>query len=110
MAMGLPRWNLSNKNERLFRIIVLTIVSFVLVYEKIYGSSSTQYAAMYLCVFSLVGTFLSNAVQKRYFTSVMEYAQVFRIVALLMMLCFLIIWVYVTIERVSQASLVTGIV
>ena len=108
--MGLPRWNLSNKAERIFRITVLTIVGLILIYEKIYGSSSTQYAAMYLCVFSLLGTFLSNAVQKRYFTSVMEYAQVFRLVALLMMLCFLIIWIYITLESTSQAALVAGIV
>lgn len=103
--MGLPRWNLSNKAERRFRIIVLTSVTLLLLYEKINGSSSTQYAAMYLCVFSLVGTFLTNAVQQRYFTYVSEYAQAIRIVALLMMLCFLGIWLYITYQELSQPSI-----
>lgn len=100
--MGLPRWNLSNKAERRFRIIVLTAVALLLLYEKNYGSSSTQYAAMYLCVFSLVGTFLSNAIQQRYFTYVTEYAQAIRLVALLMMLCFIGIWIYVTYQEMGQ--------
>ena len=103
--MGLPRWNLSKKAERLFRITVLTIVGVILIYEKMYGSSSSQYAAMYLCVFSLIGTLLSNAVQKRYFSSVMEYAQIFRIVSLLMMICFLLIWLFITIESGHQGIL-----
>ncbi|QIR15325.1 hypothetical protein [Shewanella aestuarii] len=103
--MGLPRWRLSDKAERTFRYIVLSIVGLILVYEKTYGSSSTQYAAMYLCVFSLVGTYLSNAIQRRYFTYVTEYAQAFRIVALIMMLCFFIIWIYTTYERLVLASL-----
>lgn len=100
--MGLPRWNLSNKAERRFRIIVLTLVTLLLIYEKSYGSSSTQYAAMYLCVFSLVGTFLSNDIQQRYFTYVTEYAQAFRIVAFLMMFCFLGIWIYITYQEFNQ--------
>ena len=107
--MGLPRWRLSDKAERTFRYIVLSIVALILVYEKVYGSSSSQYAAMYLCVFSLVGTYLSNAIQRRYFTYVTEYAQAFRIVALIMMLCFFVIWIYATYERLSSPTFPTNL-
>ncbi|UJF21554.1 hypothetical protein [Shewanella sp. OMA3-2] len=107
--MGLPRWNLSNKAERRFRIVVLTSVALLLIYEKNYGSSSTQYAAMYLSVFSLVGTFLTNAVQQRYFTYITEYAQAIRIVALVMMLCFLGIWGYLTYQERYPPSILISI-
>jgi hypothetical protein len=99
--MGLPRWNFSDKTERVIRIVTLTIVGFILAYEKLYGSSTTQYAAMYLCVFALVATILTNAVQQRYFTYVMEYAQAFRIVAILMTAAFFIIWLLTTYERLT---------
>ncbi|GGQ27498.1 hypothetical protein [Shewanella litoralis] len=97
--MGLPRWNLSDSAERKLRIVILTIVGLIMAYEKFYGVSSTQYPAMYLCVFALIATFMTNAIQRRYFTYVMEYAQAFRIVAILMTCAFFIIWLFTTYER-----------
>ncbi|WP_350995890.1 hypothetical protein [Shewanella sp. TB7-MNA-CIBAN-0143] len=100
--MGLPRWNFSDNTERKIRIVTLTIVMVILVYEKFYGVSTTQYPAMYLCVFSLIATFMTNAVQRRYFTYVMEYAQAFRIVAILMTCAFFAIWLLTTYERLVE--------
>ncbi|MGI2168762.1 hypothetical protein ACROAE_00965 [Shewanella sp. MF05960] len=97
--MGLPRWNFSDKTERQIRIVILTIVGLIMAYEKCYGVSSTQYPAMYLCVFALIATYMTNKVQRRFFTYVMEYAQAFRIVAMLMTCAFFIIWLLTTYER-----------
>ncbi|AZG72459.1 hypothetical protein [Shewanella livingstonensis] len=102
--MGLPRWNFSDNTERTIRIVTLTIVAIILAYEKLYGESATQYPAMYLCVFSLIATFMTNAVQRRYFTYVMEYAQVFRIVAILMTCAFFAIWLLTSYERLTAPA------
>ena len=99
--MGLPRWNFSDRTELKIRIVTLTIVGIIIAYEKLYGISYTQYPAMYLCVFALIATFLTNAVQRRYFTYVMEYAQAFRIVAILMTGAFFAIWAFTTYERLT---------
>lgn len=103
--MGLPRWNLSDNTERKIRIIILIVVVLILIYEKFCGMSSTQYPAMYLSVFSLIATFMTNAVQRRYFTYVMEYAQAFRIVAILMTGAFFVIWLLTTYERLNESAM-----
>ncbi|MCL1141306.1 hypothetical protein [Shewanella gaetbuli] len=100
--MGLPRWNISDKAERRFRSIILAIAMIILCYEKFYGSSSSQYAAMYLAIFAILACFLTNKIQQRFFTHVMEYAQAFRIVSLIMLLCFFCVWLYIKYQHFSN--------
>ncbi|MBR9726451.1 hypothetical protein ACFOD0_06095 [Shewanella intestini] len=97
--MGMLRWNLKEKTERKTRIITLLCVGLILLSELFFGDNSTLYAAMYLSLFAVFAMTITDNIQRRYFTSVMEYAQAFRLVSLLLSLAFLVIWILTSLQR-----------
>lgn len=101
MAIGLPRWQLSEQTEHKIRLVALMFTAVLITYEKFYGDSSTQYPAMYLAVFIWPAVYLTNHIQRKYFTYVMEYAQAIRLASFMMSVAFLGIWCITTFNRIN---------
>jgi hypothetical protein len=101
MAIGLPRWQLSEQTEHKIRIVTLMLTAVIITYEKFYGDSSTQYPAMYLAVFIWPAVYFTNHIQRKYFTYVMEYAQAIRLASVMMSVAFLGIWCITTFNRIN---------
>ncbi|MCC4832258.1 hypothetical protein Q4601_08630 [Shewanella sp. 1_MG-2023] len=101
LAMGMPRWNFSDAVETRIRITCLLITVGIMVYEYFNGDSSTQYPAMYICVFIFPAVYFTNRIQTKYFPFMKEYVQATRIAAIIMTLSSFAVWCYATYLRLS---------
>ncbi|PMG78844.1 hypothetical protein BCU84_00595 [Shewanella sp. 10N.286.51.B7] len=99
--MGMPRWNFSDAVETRIRITCLLITVGIMVYEYFNGDSSTQYPAMYICVFIFPAVYFTNRIQTKYFPFMKEYVQATRIAAIIMTLSSFAVWCYATYLRLS---------
>ncbi|OBT10558.1 hypothetical protein A9267_06755 [Shewanella sp. UCD-FRSSP16_17] len=99
--MGMPRWNLSDTVERKIRLSSLVVTALIIFYELLNGDISTQFPAMYLCVFVFPAVYFTNKTQDKYFPLLKEYVQATRIVAIFMTLASLCVWGYATYLRLS---------
>ncbi|GIU48048.1 hypothetical protein TUM4249_02310 [Shewanella sp. KT0246] len=99
--MGMPRWNFSDTVETRIRITSLLITVCIMVFEYCYGDSSTQYPAMYICVFIFPAVYFTNRIQSKYFPFMKEYVQATRIAAIIMTLSSFGVWCYATYLRLT---------
>lgn len=103
--MGMPRWNFNDVTERKIRIYSLTITALIMFYEYLNGDISTQFPAMYVCIFVFPAVYFTNRIQQKYFPLIMEYVQATRIMSIIMTFCCLIIWCYTTYIRLSAPAM-----
>ncbi|MDO6775029.1 MULTISPECIES: hypothetical protein [unclassified Shewanella] len=103
--MGMPRWNLSDTTENKIRSYSLMLTAAIMLYEYLNGDISTQYPAMYICIFVFPAVYFTNSIQEKYFPLIMEYVQAARLVSIFMTLSSFLIWCYTTYIRLSTPAI-----
>ena len=103
--MGMPRWNFSDTTESKIRYYSLILTAVIMLYEYFNGDISTQYPAMYMCIFVFPAVYFTNSVQKQYFPLIMDYVQAARLVSIFMALSSFMIWCYTSYVRLSAPAI-----
>ena len=108
--MGMPRWKFKDDVERKIRLYSLTLTALIMLYEYFNGDISTQFPAMYICIFIFPAVFFTNQIQTKYFPLITEYVQATRIMSIIMTLCCFAIWSYTTYIRLTVPAMPSNLI